>query len=258
MSTRKKSFGSLHCPKSLAKGIKKSSYGKKKRKKPKKKPVKKMKRRKKPVKKRRKKPKKKTRGKPKKKKRGYVSSMIKKYMKPSNIQKVIEENPELVSKAQELRNLRNTSNYSTRELISIATLTTLGGLSVRQAENKFIQMRNSGMKTEDIFPALLEQYENAPDEDGGYYQEQPMMDYQEEPQMMDYQESPQKKPSFFSRFRRNFGKRKKRKKKKVSAALKRLCKKHKVRLTVKRGKKRVYKSEKVLKKQCKNKMKKKK
>ena len=48
------------------------------------------------------------------------------------------------------------------------------------------------------------------------------------------------------------------KRKKVSAALKRLCKKHKVRLTVKRGKKRVYKSEKVLKKQVKNKMKKKK
>ena len=57
-----------------------------------------------------------------------------------------------------------------------------------------------------------------------------------------------------------FGKRKKKvvKKKKVSAALKRLCKKHKVRLTVKRGKERVYKSEKVLKKQCKNAMKKKK
>ena len=57
-----------------------------------------------------------------------------------------------------------------------------------------------------------------------------------------------------------FGKRKKKvvKKKNVSATLKRLCKKHKVRLTVKRGKKRVYKSEKVLKKQCKNKMKKKK
>ena len=51
---------------------------------------------------------------------------------------------------------------------------------------------------------------------------------------------------------------KRRKKKKVSAALKRMCKKYKVRLTVKRGKKRVYKSEKVLKKQCKNKMKKKK
>lgn len=44
--------------------------------------------------------------------------------------------------------------------------------------------------------------------------------------------------------------------KKPSAALRRLCKKHKVRLTVKRGKKRVYKSEKVLKKQCKNAMKK--
>tara|TARA_Y100000389_G_scaffold167367_1_gene172547 strand:+ start:592 stop:1236 length:645 start_codon:yes stop_codon:yes gene_type:complete len=60
--------------------------------------------------------------------------------------------------------------------------------------------------------------------------------------------------------RMKFGKKKKKvvKKKKVSVALKRLCKKHKVRLTVKRGKKRVYKSEKVLKKQVKNKMKKKK
>jgi hypothetical protein len=52
----------------------------------------------------------------------------------------------------------------------------------------------------------------------------------------------------------SFGK----KAKKPSAALKKLCKKHKVRLTVKRGKKRVYKSEAMLKKQCKKAMKKKK
>ena len=51
----------------------------------------------------------------------------------------------------------------------------------------------------------------------------------------------------------SFGK----KAKKPSAALKKLCKKHKVRLTVKRGKKRVYKSEKMLKKQCKTAMKRK-
>lgn len=43
-----------------------------------------------------------------------------------------------------------------------------------------------------------------------------------------------------------------------SAATRRLCKKHKVRLTVKRGKKRVYKSEAMLKKHCKKAMKKKK
>ena len=49
-----------------------------------------------------------------------------------------------------------------------------------------------------------------------------------------------------------FGKKKRRKvSKKPSAALRRMCKRLKVRLTVKRGKKRVYKSEKVLKKQCK-------
>jgi colicin import membrane protein len=52
----------------------------------------------------------------------------------------------------------------------------------------------------------------------------------------------------------SFGK----KAKKPSAALRKLCKKHKVRLTVKRGKKRVYKSEAMLKKQCKKAMKKKK
>jgi hypothetical protein len=64
---------------------------------------------------------------------------------------------------------------------------------------------------------------------------------------------------------KKFGKRRRRKKssfgkkaKKPSAALKKLCKKHKVRLTVKRGKKRVYKSEKMLKKQCKMAMKRKK
>ena len=43
------------------------------------------------------------------------------------------------------------------------------------------------------------------------------------------------------------------KKEKISASLKKLCKKHKVRLTVKRGKKRVYKSVKILKAQCKKK-----
>jgi len=48
-----------------------------------------------------------------------------------------------------------------------------------------------------------------------------------------------------------FGKRKRG----PSASLKRMCKKHGVRLTVKRGKKRVYKSSKVLKEQCKNKLK---
>ena len=56
------------------------------------------------------------------------------------------------------------------------------------------------------------------------------------------------------RKKRSFGK----KVKKPSAATKRMCKKLKVRLTVKRGKKRVYKSEKVLKKQCKTAMKRKK
>ena len=64
-----------------------------------------------------------------------------------------------------------------------------------------------------------------------------------------------------------YGKRRRRKKKKSSfgkkakkpsAALKRMCKKHKVRLTLKRGKKRVYKSEAMLKKQCKKAMKRKK
>tara|TARA_Y100000389_G_scaffold199484_1_gene237949 strand:+ start:2018 stop:3028 length:1011 start_codon:yes stop_codon:yes gene_type:complete len=46
--------------------------------------------------------------------------------------------------------------------------------------------------------------------------------------------------------------------KKPSTSLRKLCKKYKVRLTVKRKGKRVYKSEKVLKKQCKNAMKRKK
>ena len=43
------------------------------------------------------------------------------------------------------------------------------------------------------------------------------------------------------------------KKDKISSSLKKMCKKHKVRLTVKRNGKRVYKSVKVLKKQCANK-----
>ena len=61
--------------------------------------------------------------------------------------------------------------------------------------------------------------------------------------------------------KRDFGRkkrksRKKVKKEKISSSLKKLCKKHKVRLTVKRGKKRVYKSVKVLKAQCAKKKKK--
>lgn len=59
----------------------------------------------------------------------------------------------------------------------------------------------------------------------------------------------------------NFGKKKIKRKskmsKKVPESLKKKCRKLKVRLTVKSGKKRVYKSEKVLKKQCKTAMKKK-
>lgn len=62
----------------------------------------------------------------------------------------------------------------------------------------------------------------------------------------------------------DYGKRRRKRKssfgkkvKKPSAATKRMCKKLKVRLTVKRGGKRVYKSEKVLKKQCKTAMKRK-
>merc|ERR1711871_1874031 len=51
----------------------------------------------------------------------------------------------------------------------------------------------------------------------------------------------------------SFGKRKRG----PSASLKRMCKKHGVRLTVKRGKKRVYKSSKVLKDQCQRKLKRK-
>ena len=58
-----------------------------------------------------------------------------------------------------------------------------------------------------------------------------------------------RKETFTTKYNvRSFGKKVS---KKPSASLRRLCKKHKVRLTVKRGKKRVYKSEKVLKKQCK-------
>ncbi len=61
--------------------------------------------------------------------------------------------------------------------------------------------------------------------------------------------------------RRQFGKKKIKRKskmsKKVPESLKKKCRKLKVRLTIKRGKKRVYKSEKVLNKQCKTAMKKK-
>ena len=56
---------------------------------------------------------------------------------------------------------------------------------------------------------------------------------------------------------KNFGKKRKRKikRKKVSKRIKKLCKKHKIRLTVTRGGKRIPKSEKVLIKQLKRKIK---
>ena len=56
---------------------------------------------------------------------------------------------------------------------------------------------------------------------------------------------------------KNFGKKRKRKikRKKVSKRIKKLCKKHKIRLTVSRGGKRIPKSEKVLIKQLKRKIK---
>ena len=61
----------------------------------------------------------------------------------------------------------------------------------------------------------------------------------------------------------SYGKRRRRRKRSFgkkgpSVSLKKLCKKHKIRLSVKRGSKRVPKSEKVLKKQLANKLKKKK
>ncbi len=68
--------------------------------------------------------------------------------------------------------------------------------------------------------------------------------------------STHKKPTAYGKRRRrkskyDFGK----KAKKPSAATRRMCKKLKVRMTLKRGKKRVYKSESMLKKQCKKAMK---
>ena len=64
---------------------------------------------------------------------------------------------------------------------------------------------------------------------------------------IDEQGSSKKTRQLFGRKRKS---RKKVKKEKISSSLKKLCKKHGVRLTVKRGKKRVYKSVKVLKTQC--------
>ena len=67
----------------------------------------------------------------------------------------------------------------------------------------------------------------------------------------------QKKLSYGKRRRkkRKFGKKTS---KKPSAATRKMCKRLKVRMTIKRGGKRVYKSEKMLKKQCKTAMKRKK
>ena len=117
-------------------------------------------------------------------------------------------------------------------------------MSVEDASNQFMELKDSGMSTDSIFDQTIGSTNVAP---------------------------PAPKKTFMQRMLGGYGRKKvkkrkvkkvkKRKVKKVSkkpsAALKKLCKRHKVRLTVKRGGKRVYKSEKVLKKQCKTAMKKK-
>ena len=125
-------------------------------------------------------------------------------------------------------------------------------MSVQDASNQFLMLKDSGMSTDSIFDQTIGS-DSTPQKSfmqgmlGGYGRRKRKV---------------KRKRKKVKRKRKKKVSKKKVSKKKVSkkpsASLKRLCKKHKVRLTVKRGKKRVYKSEKVLKKQCKTAMKKRK
>lgn len=212
MGVLRRKFGSLYCPKAIQK-----AYGSKRRKVTKRRVTKRR------VTKR------------KRKKKSNTLSGIFNIINPSTITKVLNENPDIMTKINDLRELKNSGQFSAKELVVIAALSTVSNMSVEEAAGQFSMMKGSGMSTNSIFDKAMGSSD------------------------VPYQAPPVKK-SFFQRITGRYGKvkRKRRVKKKIPASLKKLCKKHKVRLTVKRGKKRVYKSEKVLKKQCKNKMKKKK
>ena len=209
MGVLRRKFGSLYCPKTI-----KKAYGKKRRKV--------TKRRRKVTKRRR-------------KKKSNTLSSIFNIINPSTITKVLNENPEIMNKIVDLRELKNSGQFSPKELVAIAAMSTLSDMSVQDASVQFSMMKGSGMSTNSIFDRAMGS------------------------SAVTFQPPPVKK-SFLQRMTGMYGKvkRKRKVKKKIPASLKKLCKKHKVRLTIKRGKRRVYKSEKVLKKQCKTAMKKKK
>ena len=237
---RRRRFGSLYCPKAI-----KGAYGKGK-KKPKKrtttkrrKPVKRRKtvKRRKPTKRRKPVKRRKTTRRRRKRSSPNPLSGIFNVINPASISKILQENPDIMEKISDLKILKETGRFNAKELVVIAALSTLTEMSIEDASNQFMMLKGSGMSTDSIFDQAIGSTSMAP---------------------------PVPKKSFLQGILGGYGRKKvkKRKVKKVSkkpsAALKKLCKKHKVRLTVKRGGKRVYKSEKVLKKQCKTAMKKKK
>ena len=247
---RRRRFGSLYCPKAI-----KGAYGKGKKKPVKKrttikrrKPVKRRKtvKRRKPTKrrktvKRRKTAKRRTTTKRRKRSTPNSLSGIFNVINPASINKILQENPDIMKKISDLKVLKEAGRFNSKELVVIAALSTLSEMSVEDASNQFMMLKSSGMSTDSIFDQAIGSTSMAP---------------------------PAPKQSFLGGMLGGYGRKKVKKVKKVkkakkvskkpSAALKKLCKKHKVRLTVKRGGKRVYKSEKVLKKQCKTAMKKKK
>ena len=272
---RRRRFGSLYCPKAI-----KGAYGRRKPSKTSRKFKKEIKRRRKTTKrrktvkrrkvtkrrktvkrkkttKRRKTVKRKKtvkRRKPVKRSSPNSLSGIFNIINPNSISKILQENPDIMGKINDLRQLKENGGFNPKELVVIAALSTLSDMTVEDASNQFSMLKASGMSTDSIFDqAMGNSTPPAPKKSfmqgllGGYGRRKKKV---------------KRKRKKVKRKRKKVKKKRKKVKKKVSkkpsAALKRLCKKHKVRLTVKRGKKRVYKSEKVLKKQCKNKIKKKK
>ena len=261
---RRRRFGSLYCPKAIkgAYGIRKPSKTSKKFKKEIKRRRKTTKRRKtvkrkKPV-KRRKTTKRRKNTKRRKRKKSSPNSLsgIFNIINPNSIGKILQENPDIMEKINDLRQLKETGSFNPKELVVIAALSTLSDMTVQDASNQFSMLKGSGMSTDSIFDQAMGS--STPPVPKKSFMQGLLGGYGRRKRKVKRKRKKVKRKRKKVKRKRKKVKKKKKVSKKPSAALKRLCKKHKVRLTVKRGKKRVYKSEKVLKKQCKTAMKKKK
>ena len=146
---RRRRFGSLYCPKAI-----KGAYGRRKPSKTSRKFKKEIKRRrktvkrKKPVKRRKTVKRKKATKRRKPVKRSSPNSLsgIFNIINPNSISKILQENPDIMGKINDLRQLKETGGFNPKELVVIAALSTLSDMTVEDASNQFSMLKSSGMK----------------------------------------------------------------------------------------------------------------